>query len=235
MKIFKKYFVFLLVLLFFLSLTLSKEVGAFFSPSKDEVGLNVHWTLGGGGLEDKYRLRLQESNTKWAREHFSTEVILGDSGHIWLDRYDSIMQEYENLGINVVGMLAYGPDNGVYTPPNPDTWEEFVRLVVSRYHEYVDVWEIWNEPDSPDYLSPNSPNYYVPILEVAYDTIKLIDPEATVLIGGLSDPDASFVRGIASKTNKFDAINFHIYYCGWYRDFGDNRKLIDDLNNFKNF
>jgi hypothetical protein len=233
MKILNKNLVFLLVFLSVFFLMPLKNTRAFFSPSKNEVGLNVHWTLGASGLEDQYRYRLRESNTKWAREHFSTEVILGDTGWIWLERYDSIMKEYEELNINVVGLLAYGPDNGVFTPPNPDVWEEYVRTVVARYNEYVDVWEIWNEPDSPDYLEPSSPDYYVPMLETAYDTIKLIDPKATVLIGGLANPDTNFMEGIASKTNKYDAINFHAYYCGYYRDNGDNRKLLEDLSNFK--
>ncbi len=233
MKIFKKYLVFLLIIVFVFSLIGSKNAQAFFSPSKNEVGLNVHWTLGASGLEDQYRYRLRESNTKWVREHFSTEAILGDKGHLWLDRYDSIMKEYEELGIKVVGVLAYGPDHGVFTPPHPDVWEEYVRSVVARYNEYVDVWEIWNEPDSPDYLVPTSPNYYVPMLNSAYDTIKLIDPKATVLIGGLANPDNNFMEGIASQTNKYDAINFHIYYCGYYRDDGNNHKLLEDLNSFK--
>ena len=233
MKIYKKYLLFLLVLIFTFSIIPLQNSKAFFSPSKNEVGLNVHWTLGASGLENEYRYRLRQSNTKWAREHFSTEVILGDTGHLWLDRYDNIMDEYEELGINVVGMLAYGPDHGIFTPPNPDLWEQFVRDTVARYNEQVDVWEIWNEPDSPDYLQPNNPDHYVPMLETAYDTIKLIDPQAQVLIGGLADPDISFMEGIASKTTKYDAINFHAYYCGYYRDDGNNRKLLEDLENFK--
>lgn len=233
MKMVTKYLYFLTIVPLLIIFLIPQVSIAFFTPSKNEVGLNIHWTLGASGLEDKYKSRLRESNTKWVREHFSTEVILGDNGHIWLDRYDSVMREYKKLGVNVVGMLAYGPDHGVFTPPNPDTWKNFVRDTVARYNEYVDVWEIWNEPDSPDYLTPSNPDYYVPMLESAYDTIKLIDPQAKVLVGGLANPDISFAEGIGSKTKKFDAINFHIYYCGWYRDFGDNRKLLDDLNNFK--
>jgi hypothetical protein len=97
----------------------------------------------------------------------------------------------------------------------------------------VKVWEIWNEPDSPDYLKPNTADNYIPILETAYRKIKSLDPQARVLAAGLASPNAGFADEIYSKTNKFDALSFHIYYCGWYRDFGDNRKLREDLGSLK--
>jgi len=234
MKIISKFLIIILIITFtFNFIPVNLAHGFSFSPTKDQVGLNVLWTLGGGRLEAKYKQRLKESNTKWVREHFSTEVIMGENGWPWLTRYDSIMKEYRSMDIDVVGMLAYGPDNGVFSPPNPDLWEDFIRLVVTRYKNDVKVWEIWNEPDSPDFLTPNNPESYIPMLESAYNIIKSIDPKAKVVIGGLASPNTDFAEGIFKRTKKFDAFNFHVYYCGWYRDQGNNQKLMEDLNNLK--
>ena len=200
--------------------------------TKDEVGLNVHWTLGGFDKDELYGQRLNESHTKWAREHFYTEVFYSDNDS-WDDRYEDVLKEYKARNIKVVGMLAYGPEAGNYTSPDMETWEMFVDYMVRRYKRYVSVWEVWNEPDSPDYLQPNTVNNYIPILETAYDKIKSIDSSATVLAAGLASPNASFAEGLYSGTDKFDALSFHAYYCGWVKDDGNYDRLTNDLASLK--
>ncbi|MBU1178260.1 hypothetical protein KJ903_03485 [Patescibacteria group bacterium] len=202
------------------------------TPTKDQVGLNVHWTLGGFDKDELYGQRLTESRTRWVREHFYTQVFYGGNDS-WGDRYEDILKEYQARNIKVVGMLAYGPEAGNYTSPDLEAWEMFIDYMVRRYRNYVSVWEVWNEPDSPDYLQPNTADNYIPILERAYDKIKSIDPSATVLAAGLASPNASFAEGIYSRTNKFDALSFHAYYCGWRMDDGNYDRLTNDLNGLK--
>ena len=200
--------------------------------TKDEVGLNVHWTLGGFDKDELYGQRLTESRTKWVREHFYTEVF-HNGNDSWGDRYEMVLKEYQSRGIKVVGMLAYGPDAGNYTSPDPDEWEAFIDYMARRYGRYVDVWEVWNEPDSPDYLQPNTADNYIPILEIAYDKIRRLDPSAKVLAAGLATPNPSFADEIYSKTDKFDALSFHLYYCRRAQDDGNYDQLINDLNSLK--
>jgi hypothetical protein len=130
-------------------------------------------------------------------------------------------------------MLAYGPEHNNFTSPDPKKWEAFIDYMVRRYGKYVDVWEVWNEPDSPTYLQPNTVDNYIPILEIAYDRIKKINPGDKVLAAGLATPNVYFADEIYKRTNKFDALSFHIYYCGYRRDDGNLDKLKGDLNRFK--
>lgn len=184
---------------------------------RSDVGLNVHWALGGFGKDDVFRSILQESHTKWAREHFYNEVLMGENQTGWLERYDSVMEEYKDLGVNVVGMLAYGKTHGDRSVPPKEEWEDFVEMVVRRYGKQVKVWEVWNEPDSPDFLQPNTPEAYAPILDRTYRVIKRIDPDATVLVGGLASPNADFLEALYTnkKTrDRFDGVAFHVYSCG---------------------
>ena len=81
-----------------------------------------------------------------------------------------------------------GPGKAV----NPDNyWAYFVQQAVERYRPggvaglNVRHWEIWNEPDLCKFWS-GTPQEYARLLKVAYLVIKQVDPEATVLWGGLA-------------------------------------------------
>ena len=110
---------------------------------------------------------------------------------------------------------------------------------------YVKHWEIWNEPDIPA-LSPSDPDqfwggcwgnpsdayygggYYGEFLKAIYPTIKTKDPNAQIIIGGLSldcDPRypppvgksdcnmSKFLEGIllSGAANAFDGVAFHAF------------------------
>lgn len=203
-------------------------------PYKDRVGLNVHWALGGDGdgLDTDYQTRLKDSKTKVVREHFQMETLWGNDINAWLRRYDLIMENYKKQNIKVVGMLAYNKDHDDFRVPNPVIWREFVALVADRYKDDVDVWEIWNEPDSPTYLTPNNPKAYGMILKPAYSVIKMIDPEATVITGGLSWPNPHFIEQMYQKYgNYFDGLGIHLYYADQYfAEGGSLNALLSDLD-----
>lgn len=93
-------------------------------------------------------------------------------------------------------------------PQNLDDFSNFVANLATRYAGLVDAYEIWKSPnllkfwtvpvyhrepeltDDGDYGIPDEiqlgPKYYVPLLKVAYDTIKAHDAHALVISGGLA-------------------------------------------------
>lgn len=119
---------------------------------------------------------------------------------------------------------------GLYLPVNdPDNlWAEYTRKAAEYYAPLgVHNWIIWNEPDiAPDVYGhefAGSMRDYYQLLKVAYKSIKAIDPEATIHMGGmtywhdpgylrkffqvaLADPDA------AKNNYFFDVITLHIYF-----------------------
>jgi hypothetical protein len=70
-------------------------------------------------------------------------------------------------------------------------WARFVHESVSRYRPggtaglTVRHWEIWNEPDLCEFWT-GSAREYARLLKVAYIVIKRVDPQATVIWGGLA-------------------------------------------------
>lgn len=191
--------------------------------SKRTVGLNVHQTMAGDSANDpEYQDKLENSKTKWAREHFSHQLIMGSEQSGWVTRYDKIMQEYDNDNIRVVGMLAYDKNQN-YTKPSIGAWKKYVRYTVRRYRNYVDVWEIWNEPDSDEYLNPNTISEYAPLLKSASKIIRHYDPNSKVLNGGIADiSKVNYIDNLYEYHKYFDALNIHLYYCGEYVLNGNN-------------
>ena len=82
----------------------------------------------------------------------------------------------------------------------------------------IHAYEIWNEPDGGFWKpSPNAAQY-VSLLKIAFEEIKKVDPEATVIVGGLCGWNVNFLRDIYLNGGKdyFDAIATHPY--GWGPD-----------------
>jgi hypothetical protein len=76
----------------------------------------------------------------------------------------------------------------------------------------VAAYEIWNEEDSPSWWvgAPN-PAAYAQLLEATYPVLKAADPNATVVLGGLTGNDYPFLEGVyqAGARGSFDAVGVH--------------------------
>ena len=60
-----------------------------------------------------------------------------------------------------------------------------ITEIVRRADPAIHDWEIWNEPDLGSFFS-GTPLQYAWMLRTAHDAIKAIDPQADVLLGGIS-------------------------------------------------
>lgn len=89
------------------------------------------------------------------------------------------------------------PEAGkAFNPENP--WVTFAYEAVMRYKpggtlsqegllgadEGIVIWEIWNEPDHKPFWSASIADY-ARLLKISYIVIKMADPEAQVMFGGL--------------------------------------------------
>lgn len=73
-------------------------------------------------------------------------------------RMDGCLAIAEKHGLTSMGILCYCPKwlgyNGDKHSPPRDfaVWEDLVRQIVVRYQGRIDWWEIWNEPNGPNYM-----------------------------------------------------------------------------------
>ena len=84
--------------------------------------------------------------------------------------------------------------------------------MAKRFVGRVAAWEIWNEEDaSLWWASGPDPAAYTALLKAAYPAIKSADPNATVVLGGLTGNDYEFLSQLYADGAKgfFDAVAVH--------------------------
>ena len=89
-----------------------------------------------------------------------------------------------------------------------------ITEIVRRADPAIRDWEIWNEPDLGSSFS-GTPLQYAWMLRTAHDAIKAIDPQANVLLGGISGLSGQnwlaqvFAAAGPDAVHAFDIANIH--------------------------
>jgi len=161
------------------------------------------------------KARLQSG---WAKK----EKVIGQYDFAWLDSmvYGVVAKDVEPW-INICyGNPIYkdggGTKLGATMPKAPqtiDAYKKYAELLVTRYKDLVDEWEIWNEGVRHD----NSMDDYLAIFVPTAEAIKAIQPEAKIL--GLATAGIKPEHGeefcaklqAMGKLHLVDEITYHPY------------------------
>jgi hypothetical protein len=201
----------------------------------------------------------------WVRVDISWADIqpIGPSQYAW-SKMDAIVSTAKTYHIKILGDIDYAPVwampsgctfNEKCPPSNLSQFADFAASVASRYQSAgMQYWEIWNEENLGGFWTPApSAAMYTQLLKLSYEAIKNVQPNATVLSGGLGDLDRSpysvnqqtfltemYQDGAAPY---FDALGFHAYsfpalpsyvalWSGWSMidDIPDSIRAIMDAN-----
>ncbi len=172
----------------------------------------------------------QALGSRWLRLDIDWSTVqAGGPGRYDWSLTDPAIEVAVRLGINVDGVIAYTPswalpagaDSDKYPPTDPADYARFAAAAAGRYAAMgVHTFEIWNEPNNPDFWKPKpSVAEYKSLLTGAYAAIKSVDRGATVLSGGLapSQPGGvspiDFLSGLYDNGGgrSFDAVSDHPY------------------------
>lgn len=112
-----------------------------------------------------------------------------------------------------------GPDFWRQPPKDNQRFADFIRQLVGRYRKYIHSWEIWNEPDNPEYWL-GSKEQFARLLAAGSRAAREADAGTTVVMGGLAWNLnlLDFVLSEASCASNLDVINLHNYYETWSGD-----------------
>jgi hypothetical protein len=157
-------------------------------------GGNLH-NLAPGDL-DRYLDGVRAAHAGWVRIDVNWSVIQygGRDTYNWAP-FDRVVTGITSRGMHVLAGILYTPPwarppgTPATTPPTRlADYAAFARAVAQRYGALgVHAYEIWNEPNIPDFWSPKpDPARYAHLLKLAYAAVKSADPSATVVSGGLS-------------------------------------------------
>ncbi len=171
----------------------------------------------------------------------------------WRAAEETGMQMAKEAGLELIAVIKFAPAWAQKIPGvacgaiAEDAIERFAMFTYEAVRRYsqppfsIKYWEIGNEIDvSPEVVPAHNPfgcwgdrsdpyyggGYYSEVLKAIYPQIKLADPEAQVLVGGLlmdCDPEnppanadctsSKFLEGILvnSGGGYFDGVSFHAY------------------------
>jgi len=185
-----------------------------------------------------------ELGVGWERILFYWNEIQPTGPNDWntLHVHEEWLAEATAQGRQVTGLLkntptwatdgepASGVPRGLDLPIDDpgNLWANYTRRVASYYSAHgVHNWIIWNEPDiAPDVygheFSGSMAEYYQ-LVKVAYLSIKQVDPNAKIHLGGMTywhDPTwlGRFLQMVAADPEAadnnyyFDIISLHIYF-----------------------
>ncbi|MDQ3648615.1 MAG: Ig-like domain-containing protein [Actinomycetota bacterium] len=215
---------------------------------------DVTWGISRAEVDREVSL-LKENGARWVRTNVPWNAIeydgKGTYNASYLSNVDYAIQQLRAAGIGVVMPVSDGvpywasadpnkyKDSGGYhyneryRPTSFQDYADFFSFVVNRYKgSGVHVFEVWNEPNLSEFWpSGVNASEYTQMLKAAYPAIKAADPSSTVLLGGLSGSDWSFLQGVyaAGGGSYFDAAANHIYANGspdncWQDSTGHNAK-----------
>jgi GH35 family endo-1,4-beta-xylanase len=141
---------------------------------------------------------------------------------------DFVRMATDEFHIRLIPYVCYTPrwastgteKNFWRAPPKDDAeFAAFVRTIVTHYKGRIHSWEIWNEPDNPEYWE-GSVERFADLLKVGSRAVREADPNATVVLGGLAW-NLDFLRALFEKAQvspQIDVVNLHCYYETWSSD-----------------
>ncbi len=145
------------------------------------------------------------------------EPARGALAQNWLAEYDhllSTLPKGSRVIIDLVGTPPWESGSGAANVPprNPADYASILHTIAQRWAGKVAAYEIWNEEDAPLWWAGGpDPTAYVRLLQASYTAVKSADPNAAVVLGGLTGNDYNFLQSVYQAGGKgyFDAIGVH--------------------------
>ncbi|NJP04599.1 MAG: hypothetical protein HC837_02680 [Chloroflexaceae bacterium] len=192
-----------------------------------EFGVNAHLASRARSFEemDWQSHVISQSGAGWVREDFHWFSIEPLPGVNHWEYYDRMVDLHTANGLNIIGVLGHPPgwatreqtanpwDLSFYEP-DLDRFARYASQVVERYRYRVTHWEIWNEPDNPNFWKPApDPVAYARLLRTVSSAIRAVAPEVRILHGGINPFDIQFLLRVAENDAwwAFDILNIHPY------------------------
>ena len=144
---------------------------------------------------------------------------------------DRVVQQYQDSGVKILASVVKAPDwaldpTGKQLLANYSDWEGFMHFLAVRYKGKIAAYEIWNEENLAAEMGGTVRiEDYAHLLQGGYSGVKMADPEAVIVFGGLTptgvnDPsiavdDQKYLQQFyqyqnGAFTKYFDVLGMHV-------------------------
>lgn len=205
------------------------------APREEKIGMSAP-ELGWGQSANQQAAELENMHSvglRWVRIDASWAAIqsAGPSSFDW-SMLDQTVRSIVAAGMKVDLIIDYAPvwaqapsaaGNKFGEPASPSAFATFAGEVAARYGPMgVSAYEIWNEPNIQTFWYPvPNPSLYTAMLRDSYTAIRDVEPNATVISGGLAPADndginidpVTFLQDMYADgaQGSFDAVGIHAY------------------------
>jgi hypothetical protein len=155
------------------------------------LGVNLHLTQ----AVRAQIAQLAEAGFRFVRLDLLWDQVERRRGHYDFSTYELLLDALRTAGVRPLCLLAYG--NALYEPTSspPSTvaglhtdaarqaFARFAAAAVAHFKGRGIIWELWNEPDNPQFWEPAaSPDEYMALAMLAVPAMRRSDPSATVAL-----------------------------------------------------
>jgi hypothetical protein len=140
---------------------------------------------------------------------------------------DVIPMAVDDFGLRLIPYVCYTPpwasaqpdSKTIWTTPpkDPAAFGRFVGKLVDRYKARLHSWELWNEPDIPEFWT-GTPAEIAALVREGSRAVRAADPRAKVVLGGIAR-NPSYLRTLLRDykvSPLVDIINAHAYFETWH-------------------
>ncbi|MEM2145043.1 MAG: glycosyl hydrolase [Candidatus Jordarchaeaceae archaeon] len=171
----------------------------------------------------------------WVDYNSHTKNILSNIGEIWIRsdwKLTTFMYSWKNemkqMGNKILGIINYATLD--WKNFNLTDWERTVRNVVTNAPD-VPAWEIWNEPNAPNFklgYMDGTPEHYFDMLKIAYNIIK--NETEALVVGPATGPTSGWIDWLQrlfalGALDYLDVVSIHLYYD----TVSDNQKFLTQI------
>ncbi|HYI15429.1 MAG TPA: cellulase family glycosylhydrolase [Thermomicrobiales bacterium] len=178
-------------------------------------------------------------------------VYIDSHGNSTWEKYDRIVDEANERGIEIIARLEKPPPWSKADQPNPTVdgppdrladYADFVEQVVTRYRGRITYVQIWNEPNLEGEwgAKPIDPAGYVELLEAGAEAAREANPEVVILLAGLAPTDQTGPENLSDLlfleqvyelggADYFDIVSVMVYGYGYPPA---DRRVSFERNNF---
>lgn len=192
------------------------------------LGMNTHFMhpVDDFPFLEKELSGMREIGATWLRVDFHWNKQETQPGTLDFQRTDAVVSAAKKHDIQILGLLIGSlnsiPERLRPVSLHPAELDAYVRDVVRHYKGQIKYWEISNEEDSGGpsvtLVETKDPAVYMKILRICSKAIRETDPDAVVMLGGLTAPGCDllpfpyleqlFADGLAKDC---DIISIHPY------------------------
>jgi hypothetical protein len=160
--------------------------------------------------------QLEPEKGEWDWRMLDRTVALADSHQVEVLYTMGRSPKWASSRPQEVGENPNAPPGGMAEPKNLEDWRNYVRTVATRYKGRIKAYEIWNEPNLPNFYS-GTPEAMLNLAREAYSVLKQVDPGITVVspsaVGPTGLPWLEKYLALGGG-NYADVIGYHFYVRG---------------------